>query len=48
MKNKEECSKIAVFKEKEWYKKKIVETINRIEDAWILEQIHRCIENLLK
>ncbi len=30
------------------YKKKIIEIVERIEDVWILKQIYRCINNLLK
>lgn len=32
----------------EHYKKKIVEMIEKIQDTWILEQIYRCIVNMVK
>lgn len=44
-KNRKENGK---FNEKEWYRKNIIEKVSRIEDAWILHQVYRCIENLLK
>ena len=41
-----------IIKEKhkmeEDYKKKIIETIEGIEDVWILEQIYRCIKSIIK
>ena len=35
-----------VFKEKEWYREKIVEMVEQIEDVWILEQIHKFVINM--
>lgn len=32
----------------EWYRKKIIEIVNQIEDVWILNQIHKFIENIIK
>lgn len=32
----------------EEYKKKIIEMVEKIEDNWILEQIYRCILNMIK
>ncbi len=37
-----------VMKEKEWYKKKIVEMTKDIENVWILQEIVRFIENIQK
>lgn len=31
-----------------WYREKIVEMSNQIEDIWILEQIHKFIINMTK
>ena len=30
------------------YKSKIIELVEKIEDNWILEQIYRCILNIIK
>lgn len=30
------------------YKRKIIQMVQEIEDAWILEQIYRCIESITK
>lgn len=37
-----------ITREKDWYREKIVEMINNIEDLWILEQILKCIINITK
>ena len=29
------------------YRKMIIEMVSNIDDAWILEQIHRCIKNII-
>lgn len=31
-----------------WYKKKIINIVNQIEDVWILEQIHKFVINMTK
>lgn len=36
------------FTEKEIYRKKIIELVERINDEWILRQILRCILNITK
>lgn len=47
--------KIKEFKENEniqsgikWYREKIIDMVNNIEDNWILEQILKCIINITK
>ncbi len=30
----------------EWYRREIFEMINKIEDVWILEQIHKIVINI--
>ena len=36
----------AIFREKDWYKEKIIEMVGQVEDAWILEQIYRFAINM--
>ena len=31
-----------------YYREKIIEMIRKTEDVWILEQIYRCITNIMK
>lgn len=35
-----------VFREKDWYKDKIVKMVFEIEDVWILEQIYKIVVNI--
>lgn len=37
-----------VFREREWYRGKIVDIVNQIGDIWILEQIHKFAINMTK
>lgn len=37
-----------VFKEKEYYKRRIIEMVDGISDDWILKQIYRFIINMTK
>lgn len=30
-----------------WYRKKIIDMASQIQDVWILEQIYRCIINII-
>lgn len=46
--NDKKSSKTKILKEKEWYRKKIVEMIRNIENTWILNEIVRFIENITK
>lgn len=32
----------------EYYREKIIEIIQKIEDVWLLEQIYRCIVSIVK
>lgn len=36
------------FREKDYYKEKIIELVEKIENPWILEQILRVIINITK
>ncbi len=36
------------LKEKDYYKQKIIEMVEKISDEWILKQILRCILNITK
>lgn len=36
------------FREKDYYKEKIIELIGKIENPWILEQILRVVINIMK
>lgn len=31
-----------------WYREKIVEMVEQVEDVWILEQIHKFVINMTK
>lgn len=37
-----------ILREKEWYREKIVEMVNQINNSWILNEIIRFIENITK
>lgn len=36
------------FREKDYYKEKIIENVDKIENPWILKQIFRFIINITK
>lgn len=36
------------FREKDYYKEKIIELVEKIENQWILEQILRVVINITK
>lgn len=37
-----------IFREKDWYKKKIIETVSQIKDVWILKTMHNFIVGMTK
>lgn len=46
--NDKKSRRTKILKEREWYRKKIVEMIRNIENTWILNEIVRFIENITK
>lgn len=36
------------FKPKEYYREKIIEIVNKINNYWILDQIYQFIQNMTK
>ncbi|MCM1200222.1 MAG: hypothetical protein NC312_03265 [Bacteroides fragilis] len=46
--NKEKEKRTTVINEKKWYREKIADAVNKIEDAWILNQILTFIRNMTK
>lgn len=45
---KKKSKKDSVLKEKEAYKKRIIDMVENINDEWILKQIYRMIINIAK
>lgn len=48
MKGTKKTKTTVIFKEKEWYREKIIEMVNQINDAWILKTIHAFVVGMTK